>query len=332
MINYIFKRLLLALPTLLGITLIAFILVKNIPGDPSHTLVGERTSPEVIERNREMMGLDQPLIVQYWRFLKGLSFIKVPTVEEYEWGGFKFKFVSIFKRPYLGRSYFTRQPTVQMLLEKFPNTLRLALAAMLVAVTAGLGLGLLSSLRPHSGWDRLFSLLAVGGISVPVFWAGLVLVIIFSYSLGWLPPSGMGGGAVVFLILPAVTLGSRSAAYLARITRSSMLEVASEDYVTTARAKGLSRSRIVFKHVLRNALIPIVTLAGLDFGSYLNGAVLTETIFAWDGVGRLAMNSILQRDYPVIIGCVLLGAVVFVVANILIDVSYAYIDPRIKHR
>jgi peptide/nickel transport system permease protein len=327
MIRYLLKRLLVAIPTLLGITLIAFILVKSIPGDPTYALVGERTSAEVIERNRARLGLDRSFLIQYGKFLANISPLRItaPGPE-----GDPAPSSSPFKVPYLGRSYFTGSPVSLMILEKLPATGRLALGAMLVAIFCGLGLGIVSALFPGSLWDRLCSLLAIGGISIPVFWAGLILILIFSYQLGWFPPSGMGGGALIFLILPAVTLGSRSAAYLARITRASMLESAAADHVLTARAKGLSRFRVVSRHIFRNSLIPIVTLAGLDFGSYLNGAVLTETIFSWDGVGRLAMNAILQRDYPVIIGCVLFGAVIFVAANILVDLSYAWIDPRIR--
>lgn len=331
MVRYITKRILLAVPTILGITLITFILVKSIPGDPVSALVGERTSPQVIARNRIRFGLDQPVLVQYWKFLQNISFLKVPTVEKLRVGNISIPWISFFKRPYLGRSYFTGQPIGRMILEKLPNTIRLAVGAMLIAIFFGLLLGIISALYPGSIWDRLSSVLAIGGISIPVFWAGLILILVFSYYLGWFPPSGMGGGALIFLVLPAVTLGSRSAAYLARITRAGMLEVGGENYIITARAKGLSRNRVIFRHVLRNALIPIVTLAGLDFGSYLNGAVLTETIFSWDGVGRLAMNAILQRDYPVIIGCVMLGAIIFVAANIAVDISYAFIDPRIRY-
>jgi peptide/nickel transport system permease protein len=331
MISYIIKRLLVAVPTLLGITLITFILVKSIPGDPASALVGERTSPEVIERNRKRFGLDQPIIIQYGTFLRNISIFKAPAVEKLKIGSITVPWISVFKRPYLGRSYYTGQPIGRMILEKLPNTIRLALGAMLVAIISGLTLGILSGAYPGTIWDRISSFLAIGGISIPVFWSGLILILIFSYHLGWFPPSGMGGGALIFLVLPAVTLGSRSAAYLARITRSAMMEVSGHDYVTTARAKGLSRHRVIFRHIFRNALIPIVTLGALDFGSYLNGAVLTETIFSWDGVGRLAMNAILQRDYPVIIGCVMLGALVFIIVNIMVDISYAFIDPRIKY-
>jgi len=332
MISYIVKRLLLAIPTLLGITLITFILVKSIPGDPTSALVGERTSQEVIDRNRVRFGLDQPVFVQYGKFLGNISFLKLPTIEKLNIAGLTIPWISFLKQPYLGRSYFTGQPITSMILEKLPHTARLALGAMLIAIIFGLALGILSARYPCTIWDRLSSLLAIGGISIPVFWAGLILILVFSYYLGWFPASGMGGGALIFLVLPAITLGSRSAAYLARITRAGMLEVSGEDYITTARAKGLSRNRVIFRHVFRNALLPIVTLAGLDFGSYLNGAVLTETIFSWDGVGRLAMNAILQRDYPVIIGCVMLGALVFIAANIAVDISYAFIDPRIKYK
>jgi len=330
MIRYLLKRLLVAVPTLFGVTLIAFILAKSIPGDPTHALVGERTSAEVIERHRARLGLDRPFLFQYGKFLSNLSPFRLPPVAAEEVAGRTVRKFSLFKNPYLGRSYFTGSPVSLMILEKLPATARLALGAMAVATVFGLALGIVSALRPGSFWDRLCSLLAIGGISIPVFWAGLILIIVFSYHLGWFPPSGMGSGALIFLVLPAVTLGSRSAAYLARVTRASMLETAGADHVTAARAKGLSRFRVVRRHIFRNSLIPIVTLAGLDFGSYLNGAVLTETIFSWDGVGRLAMNAILQRDYPVIIGCVLFGAVIFVAANILVDLSYALIDPRIR--
>ena len=330
MIHYVLKRLLLAVPTFLGITLVAFILMKSIPGDPVYRMVGERTSPEVIARARRRLGLDRPLLLQYGIFLKNISPIRRPGFQGVAFGPFRVKLPTILKTPDLGRSYATHQPVTRVLAEKFPHTVRLALAAMLVAVLFGISLGLLAAVFRGGVFDRLATLLAIGGISTPVFWTGLILIIIFSNYLGWFPPSGMGRGALIFLVLPAVTLGSRSAAYLARITRSSMLEVASESYLTTARAKGLSERAVILKHAFRNALIPIITLAGLDFGSYLNGAVLTETIFSWDGVGRLAMNSILRRDYPVILGCVLLGAVVFVTLNILVDVSYAWIDPRIE--
>jgi ABC-type dipeptide/oligopeptide/nickel transport system permease component len=219
----------------------------------------------------------------------------------------------------------------RVLAEKFPNTVRLALAAVVLACLLGVSAGAVSARHPGTRLDRILSFLSAAGISLPVFWTGLILILIFSAYLGWLPASGMGGGGIAFLVLPAFTLASRSAAYLARITRLSLLETAGENYVLAARAKGLSERMVFGKHIFRNALIPLITLAGLDFASYLNGSVLTETIFGWDGVGRLAMTAILQRDYPVILGCVLLGALVFVAANIVADLLYAVVDPRVRY-
>ena len=319
MVRFILKRLALAVPTLLGVTFVTFLLVTHIPGDPGYAMVGQRASPEAIERSRRLMGVDRPFLVQYGKYLENLSVVGLPGGP----GG-------ILKAPYLGESYFTQRPVTEILAEKFPRTLRLALAAVALAVVAGILLGVVSAAFPGSRLDRIASLLAIGGISVPVFWTGLILILVFSLRLGWLPASGLGGGGALFLILPAVTLGSRSAAYLARITRTSMLETEGKPFVVAARAKGLGRRRVLFRHVFRTALIPIVTLAALDFGSYLNGSVLTETIFGWDGVGRLVMTSIRRQDYPVLLGCVLLGAVVFVLVNILVDISYAWIDPRIR--
>jgi ABC-type dipeptide/oligopeptide/nickel transport system permease component len=219
----------------------------------------------------------------------------------------------------------------RVLAEKFPNTVRLALAAVVLACLLGVSAGAVSARHPGTRRDRILSFLSAAGISLPVFWIGLILILIFSAYLGWLPASGMGGGGIAFLVLPACTLASRSAAYLARITRLSLLETAGENYVLAARAKGLPERLVFGKHIFRNALIPLITLAGLDFASYLNGSVLTETIFGWDGVGRLAMTAILQRDYPVILGCVLLGALVFVAANIVADLLYAVVDPRVRY-
>ena len=332
MIAYFIKRLLLAVPTLLGVATVTFILARSIPGDPVYGLVGEQAPEEVIQNHRKMMGLDRSLPVQYWSFLKNISPFRRPSFRRYQAGPVSVPWVSFFKIPYLGRSYYARRPVAEMLLDKFPNTLKLALAAMLIGITAGVGLGLFAAGRRGRWEDRLATTAAVAGISFPVFWTGLIFILVFSHWWGWFPASGMGRGALAFLVLPALTLGSRSAAFIARITRSSMLEAGSENYVVSARARGLSPFRVAFKHVFRNALVPVVTLVGLDFGSYLNGAVLTETIFAWDGVGRMAMTAISQRDYPVIIGCVLLGAAVFVGVNIVVDVSYRFIDPRVRYR
>jgi peptide/nickel transport system permease protein len=224
----------------------------------------------------------------------------------------------------------TKRQIADDLRQKFPNTARLALAAMLFASVIGITLGVFAAARRGTYWDRIVTLLSVGGISIPVFWLGLALMLLFAFHLRWLPPSGMGNGSLLYLILPAATLGTFSLAYIARVTRSTMLETLSQPYVATARAKGVSESTVVFKHALKNALIPIVTLIGLDLGSYLNGAVLTETIFGWDGLGRYALDGILKRDYPAIMGVVLFGAMIFVVMNLLVDISYHFLDPRVR--
>lgn len=304
--HYILKRVLLFFPTLLGVTLITFILMQALPGDPVVSMVGDRATPETIARIRAQLGQDRPLPLQYLGYLKLLA-----TGE-------------------MGRSLYTNRAITDDLLQKFPNTLYLALAAMVFASLIGMSLGVFAAVKKGTFWDRLVTLISVGGISVPVFWLGLALMLIFALYLRWLPPSGMGNGDPAYLILPAVTLGTFSLAYIARITRSSMLETLSQPYVATARAKGLSEASVVLKHALKNSLIPVVTLIGLDLGSYLNGAVLTETIFGWDGIGRYALDGILKRDYPVIMGVVLFGAVVFVTVNLLVDLSYRFLDPRVR--
>jgi len=304
--DYLLKRILLFIPTLLGITLITFFLIHKLPGDPVANMAGERATPETIARIRTEIGIDRSMATQYFLYLKRLS------------------------QGELGRSIFTNRKISDDLLQKFPNTLRLALAAMLFASIFGIGLGTLAAVKRGTKWDRLIAFVTVGGISVPVFWLGLALMLIFSLYLRVLPPSGMGNGQLEYLILPAITLGTFSLSYIARVTRSSMLESLSQPYIAAARAKGLSETKVVLKHALKNSLIPIVTLIGLDLGSYLNGAVLTETIFGWDGLGRYALDGILKRDYPVIMGVVLFGAFVFVTMNLLVDLSYHLLDPRVR--
>ena len=308
MLSYLVKRVLLFIPTLLGITIITFFLMQALPGDPVQTMAGERADPETLARIRAELGVDRPLPLQYAGYL------------------------SLLARGELGRSLYTNRRVADDLLQKFPNTLKLALAAILFASLGGITLGIVSAVRRGTVWDRLASILSVGGISLPVFWLGLTLMLVFALWLRWLPPSGMGGGSPAYLILPAVTLGTYSLAYVARITRASMMEALSQPYVAAARAKGLRESVVIMKHALKNSLIPIVTLIGLDLGSYLNGAVLTETIFGWDGLGRYALDGIMKRDYPVIMGVVLFGAVVFVAMNLLVDISYHLIDPRVRIR
>jgi len=303
---YAGRRLALAVPTLAGVALVVFVILQMAPGDPALTMVGERADEATIEQIRQDLGLGRPLPVQF------LSYLLMVAKGE------------------LGRSYYTSRPVAASLIEKFPNTLRLAGAAIIVSIAFGMTLGIVSAVKHNSWVDRFLGIISVVGISTPVFWLALVLVLVFAYGLGWFPPSGMGNGALAYLALPAIALGTNSAAFIARITRSSMLEAMSQPYMTAVRAKGVSRAGAAIKHALRNALIPIATLIGIDMGSYLNGSVLTETIFGWDGIGRYAMTAILKHDYPVILGTVLFGAGVFVVVNLIVDLFYAAIDPRME--
>jgi ABC-type dipeptide/oligopeptide/nickel transport system permease component len=304
--SYLVKRLLLFIPTLLGITLITFFLMQALPGDPVAGMAGERASPETLARIRAELGANRPLALQYLGYLR------------------------LLLKGELGRSYYTNRRVVDDLAQKFPNTLKLAVAAILFASLGGIALGILAAVKRGTVWDRLAAVISVGGISIPVFWLGLMLMLLFAFTLRWLPPSGMGNGALSYLLLPAATLGSYSLAYIARITRSTMIESLSQPYIATARAKGLSEPAVVLKHALKNSLIPVITVIGLDLGSYLNGAVLTETIFGWDGIGRYALDGILKRDYPVIMGVVLFGAIVFVAVNLLVDLTYHSLDPRVR--
>lgn len=306
MILHLFQRLVLLVPTLLGVTLLTFLLLHLAPGDPAISLLGERASAEALQQIREAIGEDETFLRQYTGYLH------------------------LLVRGELGQSYYTHRPILQDLIEKFPNTLELAIAAMLLASIAAIILGTWMAIRQNQWADRILSILCMAGLSFPVFWIGLMLMLVFSFLLHLLPPSGMGGGSLWYLVLPSATLAIPSACLLARLTRASVLEVLSQPFITSVRSRGLPASRVVFKHVLKNALIPVLTMAGLDFASYLNGAVLTETIFGWDGVGRYALNGILKRDYPVVMGVVLLGALIFVLINLTVDLLYRTIDPRIR--
>lgn len=301
---YIAKRLVLLVPMLLGITILSFALTKALPGDPVLGMVGERASQETIDRIRAELGTDRNFVAQYVGYLKLLS------------------------QGELGRSYYTNRDVAKDIAEKFPNTMILALAAMLIAVPTGVGMGFLAASRRGSKIDQLVTTLSILGISMPVFWVGLLLMLFASFWLKLLPPSGTGD--IRFLILPAITLALPAIATLARVSRTAVLDVIDMPYVQVARAKGLSRRRVNMIHILKNALIPIVTVIGLDFGSYLNGAVLTETIFGWDGIGRFAMEGIIKRDYPVVMGTIIVGTIAFVLINLLVDLTYQFMDPRVR--
>lgn len=306
MLVYTIKRVLLFVPILLGVSTVTFLLVYILPGDPVLSMVGERYDEETIAELRHEMHLDRPVYVQYAHFLGGLV------------------------RLDFGTSYVTGAPVGRSVLDRFPYTFRLALFAMLISVVVGIGVGVLAAWKWRTPIDYLTMGTTVVGISMPVFWLGVLLIYLFSIKLGLLPPSGYGGGSFEYMILPAVTLSQASTAYVARITRSSMLDVVREHYVQTARAKGVSEGRTLFAHALRNALLPVITVVGADFGSFLSGAVLTESIFAWPGLGRFTLDAILKRDVPTIQGAVFFMALVFMTVNLVVDLLYAWVDPRIK--
>ena len=305
MSSFIARRLLLAIPTLFGVLVVAFLLLYVAPGDPVEAMIGERADSATIARLRAELHVDDPLPQ---RFAHYVSRVAVGD---------------------LGRSYITDRPISQDIRERFPKTLQLAFAAMLLAATVGITLGVLSARNPGGVIDRFALGLAYLGVSFPVFWVGLLLILLFAVTLKWLPPSGYG--SLRFLILPALTLGMRSIAFLARMTRSAMLDSLNADFVRTARAKGLGEWVVTTRHALRNALIPVITVLGLDFGAYLTGSILTETIFSWPGIGRYVVNAIERRDLPAIQGTVLFLSTVFVVVNLITDLVYAKADPRISY-
>jgi len=304
MFRYLMRRLLLTVPVLLGVATLVFALIHFIPGDPAQAMLGDSATPEDVAQLRQRLGLDRPLLVQYGSFLKGVS------------------------HGDLGVSLRNDQPVTGQILERMPATAELALAAMAVAVLVALPLGIVAAVWRGTPVDFSAMTLSLVGISIPNFWLGPLLAIVFAVQLEWLPVGG--SGSLGHLVLPAVTLGAALAAILARMTRASLLEELREPYVLAARAKGVSRSRAVVHHALRNSLIPIVTVLGLQFGVVLTGAVITETIFAWPGIGRLLIQSITFRDYPLVQGCVLLIAITYVAMNLLTDLVYGLLDPRIR--
>lgn len=306
MSGFIARRLLLAVPTLFGVLVVAFLLLYVAPGDPVEAMIGERADSATIARLRAELHVDDPLPIRFGHYVSRV------VVGD------------------LGRSYITDRPISQDIRERFPKTLQLAGAAMLLAACIGITLGVLSARNPGGIIDRFALGLAYLGISFPVYWVGLLLILLFAVTLKWLPPSGYG--SLRFLVLPALTLGMRSIAFLARMTRSAMLDALNADFVRTARAKGLSEWMVTARHALRNALIPVITVLGLDFGAYLTGSILTETIFSWPGIGRYVVNAISRRDLPAIQGSVLFLSTVFVVVNLITDLAYAKADPRVRYQ
>lgn len=334
--RYILKRLLNLIPVLLGITLLVFILLHLIPGDPAQILAGTRATPETVEAIREQLGLNKPLLLQYLLFLGNLL------------------------RFNLGNSIMSGASIIQEILIRWPATFELSVAAMFIALMLGIPAGVLAAVRKNSPIDNLTMSGSLLGVSMPVFWLGLLLIYLFAVNLQWLPPGLRISqevatsfkpltGFYVFdallqlnwkalkdilahLVLPALTLSTIPLAIIARITRSAMLEVLSQDYIRTARAKGVLERWVIFKHALKNALLPVVTIIGLQFGTLLSGAILTETIFSWPGIGFWIYDGILNRDYPVVQGGVIFVSISFVLINLLVDISYAFLDPRIQYQ
>lgn len=299
------KRLLGVIPVAFGVLLLTFLLVHLVPGDPVEVMLGESASSADRTQLRAELGLDQPVIVQFGRYLTKLA-----------QGDF-------------GNSIHSREPVSKMLADRLPATIRLALLALAIAITIGLPLGIIAALRANRWPDRLATLTSLTFSAMPHFWLGPLLMMVFALWLGWLPVSGMESQASI--ILPALTLGFGLSAILTRMTRASLLEVLNEDFVRTARAKGLHERDVILRHAMRAALLPVVTIVGLQLGGLLAGTVITETVFGWDGVGRLLVESIEKRDYPVTQACVLVIALIYVLVNLLTDLAYSRLDPRVRY-
>ena len=293
------------IPVLIGVTFIIFTLMYVTPGDPAKIILGAAAPQEEVDKLREELGLNDPFIIQYLRYLKNAVF-------HFD----------------IGKSFITRRPVIQEIMGRFPTTLQLSMLGIIIAVLIGIPVGIISATRQYSIFDNISMVLALVGVSIPAFWLAILLILIFAVGFGWFPASGWG--SFKQMILPALTIGTGTIALIARMTRSSMLEVIRADYITTAKAKGQNRRKVVFNHALPNALIPIITIIGLEFGNLLGGAVLTESIFSISGIGRLMVESIKTRDLPMVEGSVLFVAIIYSVINLFVDVLYAYVDPRIR--
>lgn len=302
---YVLRRLFEAIPVILAVTFIVFVSVRLIPGDPARTIAGLEASDATVEAIREDLGLDRPVLAQYLTFMSQLV-----TGD-------------------LGTSYYYDTPVTEEVLRRFPATLWLALAGLGLSILIGVGIGTISAVMRGTWLDRGTLVFAIAGVSMPSFWLALVLIIVFAVNLGWLPAGGYGTWR--HMILPSLTLGLFGAGTIARLTRSSVLEVLRQDYVRTARSKGLPFRVVLGKHALRNAMVPVVTLLGLQLGAFLSRAVVTETVFGWPGIARLTVTAVLDRDFPLIQGSVLWLALVFIATNLVVDLVYAVIDPRIRY-
>ncbi|MDF2615268.1 MAG: transporter permease [Clostridia bacterium] len=333
MIKYIIKRILLLIPVLLGVSIIIFSIMRVFSPDPASIVLGQHATPEKMVEWREANGLNKPVTVQYVEYMQG-----------------------IFKGDF-GKSYYTKTPVAKEIFSRFPATIELAICAIILASIIGIFLGVISAVKKNSIIDNISMITALVGVSMPIFWLGILLIILFSGTLGWVPAQGRietllrpgsvtgfylidsliegdlesFGSALKHLVLPSITLAMYSMAIIARMTRSTMLETLSKDYIRTARAKGIAEGKVIRRHALKNALIPIVTVIGIQLGYLLGGAVLTETVFAWPGIGKFTVEAIMKSDFPIVQGVVLLVAFIFVVMNLVVDIVYAFLDPRIKY-
>lgn len=305
MSQYIWRRSAMLLIVVFGASIFVFLMLHFVPGDPAALIAGPEATLEDLEQVRARFGLNRPLVVQYVDFV---------------WNALQGDF---------GNSFRSGRPVADEIFPRYVNTLYLAAASMVVSIFLGVSAGVVSSVWRNSAFDHLFMLLALLGLSMPSFWWGLLLLLFFSVNTGWFPMGGMGG--LSHLVLPSLTLGTATAAVIARMTRSTMLEVLNQDFIRTAKAKGLSDARIVLKHALRNALIPTLTITGLQFGVLLGGQVVTETIFSWPGLGRLLVDSIGRRDLPIVQGAILLLSMTFALINLLVDLGYGFLDPRVRY-
>lgn len=301
---YILRRLIQLIPVLIGVTVVSFSILYFTPGDPAQILAGPDASGEDIARIRQEFGLDRPIYIQYFNYLSGLFNGEL-------------------------RSIRTKQPVLREIMPRFLNTIKLTVVSMVISIVVGILIGVITAVRQNTVYDYAGMLLVILGICTPVFWLGLLLILVFSVGLNWLPAAGMGG--IRHMILPSLTLAAATIAVIARMTKSSMLEVVRQEYIVVARAKGLPEYRVIFKHALRNALLPTVTVVGLRFGYLLGGAVLTESVFAWPGIGRLLVGSILSRDFPVVQIGLMIVAFTFVFVNLGVDLLYSYLNPRIRY-
>lgn len=307
LLKYVYKRVFQMIPLLLLISFVVFIMLSFAPGDPALLLIGPiGATSEKINEVRESLGLNKPLLVRYFDFLKNLLF-----------------------HGDLGRSFQSKRPVIQEIARTLPVSIRLALNAMIISTFFAIILGVMSAIKQYSFLDNITKIIVLTGVSMPIFWLGLVMIVIFSVYLGLFPSSGWGDWRHMFL--PSVTLAAYPLAMLARLTRSTMLEVIRKDYIRTARSKGSSEFSVIYKHALRNALIPVITMTGLQFGLLISGSILTETVFAIPGIGRLTVQAIYIRDYPIIQGTILVSAAIFAVVNLLVDISYTFLDPRVKY-